>query len=76
VGSRPGDDRLLAAVSDPTTLAESSERSPNQARLRREVDDAARLLDFPTPFHVYRHLNGLLRHLQDELHLCGIDSSA
>jgi RNA polymerase sigma factor (sigma-70 family) len=35
----------------------------------------ARVLGFPTPFHVYRHLNGVLHRIRDELRHMGIDDS-
>jgi len=64
-------------------LSATLERLPSRDRLllalRFEDDQPAatiaRLLGFPTPFHVYRHLNGLLRRLRGELRQRGIDSS-
>lgn len=70
---REVDDALGAA------LGRLSSRDRLVLTLRFEEDQSAatiaRLLRFPTPFHVYRHLNGLLRRLRDELRGRGIDSA-
>lgn len=64
-----------------TTALESLEpRDRLLLKLRFEEDLAAReiapLLKFPTPFHVYRHLNALLRQLREALNRRGIEESA
>jgi len=47
----------------------------------RFVDDLAaqeiaRLLAFPSPFHVYRRLNALFAELRSALHRRGVESAA
>ena len=48
-------------------------------RLRFDDDlsaqDIARLLDFPSPFHVYRHVNALLGRLRRTLERRGVESA-
>jgi DNA-directed RNA polymerase specialized sigma24 family protein len=65
-----GLEEALAAVSAPDRLL---------LRLRFEDDltaqEIARLLQFPSPFHVYRRLNGVLASLRVALKRRGIESA-
>ncbi|MGH2625337.1 MAG: RNA polymerase sigma factor, partial [Anaerolineales bacterium] len=76
------DDRVLAAEfteSVQSALAELPPRDRLLVNLRFEHDlparEIARLMGFPTPFHVYRRLNGLLEGLRKALRRRGIAGS-
>ena len=70
---REKDDALRAA------LGKLSSQDRLLLALRFEDDQSAariaRLLGFPTPFHVYRRLDALLRQLKGDLQQGGIDSA-
>jgi RNA polymerase sigma factor (sigma-70 family) len=60
-------------------LADLSSRDVLLLKLRFDDDltaqEIARLLDFPSPFHVYRRLNALLAELKATLHQRGVESA-
>ena len=73
----PGTEQREVAAELAAALAALEPRERLLLRLRFEEDlgarDIAAALGFPTPFHVYRRLNALLRRLRESLRIRGIE---